>query len=167
MEIPHPEEILEVIDSDQNVIRLATRKEIHNNNLLHREVWIIIENSKNQILLSKLARHDIWDASCAGHVEPGATWTKGAIRELKEELDIDAEESDLSYLGILKTDKPDYNPTNNVLAQCYKLKWNGKINFNDNELKEAKWFTLDEIKNIKKSDMANRAVLLINLFKNQ
>ena len=42
---------------------------------------------------------NVWDISAAGHVSAGETSRVGAVRELKEELGIDALPDELVYIG--------------------------------------------------------------------
>lgn len=41
----------------------------------------------------------------AGHIRAGETITEGAIRELKEELGVEATEKDLTYIATIKSTK--------------------------------------------------------------
>ena len=54
-------------------------------------VGVLIFNSKGELLIQQRAREkttwtNLWDISCAGHVQAGETSQEGASRELKEEL---------------------------------------------------------------------------------
>ncbi len=88
-------EILEVVDSDDRVLRTATRAEIHKNMLQHRAVHIFVFNSSGDMYVQRRAsskdRHPLkLDSSAAGHVDPGETYRETAERELQEELGIRA-----------------------------------------------------------------------------
>ena len=96
-------EIFDIVDRDDKVIGQATREECHNNNkIIHRGVFIIVINDKNEILIQKrTADKDLYpsllDVSAAGHVKTGETYEETARRELKEELGI--KPNQLSYIG--------------------------------------------------------------------
>ena len=88
-------EILEIVDSNDNVIGTATRAEIHRLRLLHRSVHIFVFNRSGEIYIQRRSvskdRHALkLDSSAAGHVDPGETYEQTAIRELEEELGIQA-----------------------------------------------------------------------------
>ncbi|MEJ2719182.1 MAG: NUDIX domain-containing protein [Deltaproteobacteria bacterium] len=86
-------EILEVVDTADNVIGRATRAEIHRRGLIHRAVHILLFNSAGEIYVQRRsALKDRFprrlDSSAAGHVDPGESYEQSARRELEEELGI-------------------------------------------------------------------------------
>jgi isopentenyl-diphosphate Delta-isomerase len=88
-------EILEVVDSYDNVIGTATRAQIHRNGLKHRAVHIFVFNTAGAVYVQRRSaskdRHPLkLDSSAAGHVDPGETYRETAERELQEELSINA-----------------------------------------------------------------------------
>ena len=93
----HPDdEILDWVDSNDNIVGQASRKEVHEKSLLHRSVHIFVFNRKGDLYLQKRTlRKDenpgLWDSSAAGHITSGETYLASAHRELKEELGIAGE----------------------------------------------------------------------------
>ncbi len=90
------DEILEIVDADDNVVGRAARAEIHRKNLMHRAVHLFVFNGAGQIYVQRRSatkdRHPRkLDSSAAGHVDPGESYETTAIRELREELGIDAD----------------------------------------------------------------------------
>jgi 16S rRNA (adenine1518-N6/adenine1519-N6)-dimethyltransferase len=80
-----------VVDHWDRAIRVASRCEVHGNNLRHRAVHIFIFNKTGDILLQKRSRwkdrHPLmWDSSAAGHVHASESYDLAAKRELEEEL---------------------------------------------------------------------------------
>ena len=79
----------------------------HLHGVWHRtaHLWIARKNKGSiEILLQKRSQNKdsypgCYDISSAGHIPAGVDYTESAIRELKEELGIDAEENDLIYCG--------------------------------------------------------------------
>jgi len=89
-------DILEIVDSDDNVIGTATRAEIHKSRLMHRAVHIFVFNDAGEIYVqmrsaSKDRHPGKLDSSAAGHVDPGESYHDTAIRELREEIAINAD----------------------------------------------------------------------------
>lgn len=90
------EEALEVVDADDNVVGRETRAEIHRRGLLHRAVHLFVFNSAGAVYVQRRSSTkdrfpQFLDSSAAGHVDPGESYEHAAIRELREELGIEAE----------------------------------------------------------------------------
>ncbi len=86
-------EILEIVDSQDNIIETATRAEIHRLGLMHRAVHIFLFNSAGEIYVQRRSaakdRHPgKLDSSASGHVDPGESYHETAIRELREEIGV-------------------------------------------------------------------------------
>jgi 16S rRNA (adenine1518-N6/adenine1519-N6)-dimethyltransferase len=84
-----------VVDENDRPLGAAPRQEVHGNNLRHRAVHLFIFNRKGELFLQKRSswkdRHPLsWDSSAAGHVEAGEDYDDTAVRELKEELGVEA-----------------------------------------------------------------------------
>jgi 16S rRNA (adenine1518-N6/adenine1519-N6)-dimethyltransferase len=82
-----------VVDTNDNILRDASRSEVHANNLRHRAVHILIFNPAGDVYLQQRSRwkdrHPLkWDSSAAGHVGAAESYDETAQRELKEELGI-------------------------------------------------------------------------------
>jgi isopentenyl-diphosphate delta-isomerase type 1 len=89
-------EILEIVDSHDKVIGTATRGEMHRMGFFHRAVHMFVFNRAGQVYIQRRSRSKDrhpgkLDSSAAGHVDPGETYEETAIRELQEELGIQAE----------------------------------------------------------------------------
>jgi isopentenyl-diphosphate delta-isomerase len=86
-------EILEIVDSEDNVIGTGARAEIHRLGLTHRAVHIFVFNEAGEIYVQRRSdakdRHPgKLDSSAAGHVDPGESYHETAMRELREEIGI-------------------------------------------------------------------------------
>lgn len=82
-----------VVDGNDQVVREASRSDVHGNNFRHRAVHILIFDSGGHVYLQQRSRwkdrHALkWDSSAAGHVSAGERYDETASRELKEELGI-------------------------------------------------------------------------------
>lgn len=94
MNEPSGIEYLEVVDENNQVVGISSRKEIHEKGLRHRSVHIFIFNTQGELYLQKRSPHkdqypEHWDTSAAGHTDPGESPIDAAQRELKEELGLD------------------------------------------------------------------------------
>ena len=114
-------------------------------------------NNKKELLLqkrsaTKKSHPNCWDISGAGHIKAGETVLEGAIRELKEELGIKINASDLKFIATVKSTK---NPKNMEFAYVYLLRCNEKVEnyiFEDDEVSEVKYVYFEELEKM----VANR-----------
>jgi isopentenyldiphosphate isomerase len=88
-------DLLEVVDSDNQVVSIEERGLVHQRQLMHRSVHVLVKNSLEKIFLQKRALHKdtepgMWDTSAAGHVDVGERVLHAARRELREELGLKA-----------------------------------------------------------------------------
>ena len=93
----HAEELFDVVDEQDTVLRPETRGVVHVNNLRHRAVHMLLFNAKGELFLQKRSmwkdrNPGLWDSSAAGHVDSGEDYLQAARRELQEELGIPAPE---------------------------------------------------------------------------
>lgn len=105
------EEYFDIVDEDGNPIgETVERKIAHRLGVPHRtaHVWIIRErNDKIEILLQKRCKDKdsfpgCYDISSAGHIPAGVDYIPSALRELKEELGVEATAEDLIDCGLHK-----------------------------------------------------------------
>ena len=84
-------DLLEVVDSNNQVVGIEKRGVVHDRQLMHRSVHILVKNNRGEFFLQRRAMHKdsepgMWDTSAAGHVDVGEDILHAAKRELKEEL---------------------------------------------------------------------------------
>ena len=90
--------------------RTVERKTAHSEDICHRtaHVWVVRKAGDDwQILMQKRAEDKdsfpgCFDTSSAGHIPAGCEPLESAIRELKEELGIEAVEDDFRFAGIFR-----------------------------------------------------------------
>ena len=101
-------EILDIVDEYGNPTgEQVERKEAHTLGIRHRtaHVWIVRKkHGKLQILLQKRSPEKdsypgCYDISSAGHIPAGVDFIPSALRELREELGVEAAPEDLVYCG--------------------------------------------------------------------
>lgn len=120
-------EYLDVCDEKgQPAGGIVSREKAHRDGIRHRtaHVWVIREEKgRIQVLLQKRSANKesfpgMYDTSSAGHIPAGCEPLDSALRELREELGIEAGEGQLYYLG--------------AICNRYEAQFRGKI-FRDNE----------------------------------
>ena len=139
------DEIFDVVDSEDMVIGKASRLQVHNNDLIHRSVHILVFNSTGSLFLQKRAMikdesPGLWDSSAAGHVESGEDYISCAKRELKEELSLSGVQLD-EVLSI-----PAQSMTLWEHVRVYKCVTDSNICINKNEISEGKYMMLSEVR---------------------
>ncbi|HTO35021.1 MAG TPA: NUDIX domain-containing protein [Flavobacterium sp.] len=81
---------------------------VHKNGLYHHTAHIWLYTKNGEILLSQRAASKsicplLWDVSVAGHVDAGESIIHGALREMKEEINLSLSENDLHNMGVFKS----------------------------------------------------------------
>ncbi len=138
------QEIYNIVDENDCIIGKASRKHIHQNNLLHRSVHILVFNSQKKLYLQKRAlskdeNPGLWDTSSAGHVDAGESYDDCACRELLEELDIKADLTPFIKIAAC-------HETYGEHIQVYTCVTDDEIRINPEEISEGAFFDLLQIK---------------------
>lgn len=106
---------------------VISRVQAHSDGIRHRtaHVWVVREcDGHTQVLLQKRAKNKdsfpgCFDTSSAGHIPAGSEPLPSALRELSEELGIDAKPEELTFIGTFRIQ--------------YEKEFYGKL-FRDNEV---------------------------------
>ncbi len=120
-------EQIDVLDEFGNPTgQVATKDEVYEKGYWHRSSHIWIENDHQELLVQKRNPNkktfpNLWAISVAGHVDSGETSRQAAIRELKEELNLDVKEEELEYLFTIKRIQPYHHSLIRVLDDVYLL----------------------------------------------
>ena len=141
------DELLFVVDDENNPIEPKPRSFVHQNNLWHRtsHIWIINKNKEilcHQRSMKVETSPGNWDPYCGGHLGPGVSYIEGALKELKEELGIAAEEKELSFFKVYK------NQTNWEFQGIFYMTWEGDsttLHTQENEVEQLQWFPLVDV----------------------
>jgi len=86
-----PDELFDVVDERDRVVRQAPRREVHAQGWLHRAVHVLVFNRAGEVFLQKRSMAKdmspgLWDSSCSGHLDAGEDYDAAAWRELQEEI---------------------------------------------------------------------------------
>ncbi len=87
------EEWFDVVNERDEVVRQATRREVHATGLWHRAVHVMVFDGAGRVLLQRRSMlkdlsPGLWDSSCSGHLDAGEDYDAAAVRELAEEIGI-------------------------------------------------------------------------------
>lgn len=154
------DEYLDVVDENNNVTGEKVEYEkAHLDGICHREVGAFIFNNKNEILMQKRSsikkQHPNTWAICAGHVDLGESPEDGMLREIQEEIGVKFNKEDLEYGFLEKRCEEFPNRINNCFSYTYYIKSDLRIEdckIELSELSELKYFTLDEFKDMIKTN---------------
>lgn len=149
-------EYFDLLDENGNKIgKTKLRSEVHRDGDWHRGVHIWIINSNREILLqrrcaTKDSNPNMLDISSAGHLQAGDCSLGAAIRELKEELNLDVKKEELIFIKTLKNNLK-YTDTfiNNEFDDIYILRTDKKIKdmkFQKEEISEIMYVPYEEFK---------------------
>jgi len=139
-----PKEILDLVNENDEIIGEVVRKDVHSNKeLIHREIAVIIVDSKNRILLQKRSDYKTvnsgaWSVT-AGHVLKGENLLVTAHQELKEEVGFN---TNLVFIKkVLHRYEWETHFVNYFLGR-----YNGEeINIEQAEVSEARFFSEEEL----------------------
>lgn len=148
------EENFDILDEKGNYTgKVESRKVCHKEGLWHKAVAVFIINSKNQVLLQKRSANkrmwpNTWDVTAGGHVLTGEFGFEAIIRETKEELDININKEDVTFIGaaISTSEKKDIKANHfNEFYIVNKDIDETKLKLQEDEVSEVKWIDKDEI----------------------
>ena len=140
------EEVFDVVDDKDQVVRQAFRRIVHAENLLHRAVHLFVFNGAGEIFL-QLRSHlkdkmpGRWDSSAAGHVDSGEDYLTAAVREAEEELGIKTTAERLT----LETSIQAGPGTGWEFVRLYTLEWTNPLRWPAAEIETGQWFYPNEV----------------------
>ena len=101
-------EYFDILDENGNKTgKTKLRSDVHRDGDWHKAVHIWIINNSGEVLLqrrcpTKDSNPNMLDISSAGHLSAGDDSVQGALRELKEELNLDIKPEELHFIKTLK-----------------------------------------------------------------
>jgi len=142
----NPDEVFDVVDVNDRVIRQARRADVHANGWLHRAVHILVQRGNGDIFLQqrsmeKDSNPGRWDSSASGHLDSGEGYDTAAFREVREELGVDVK--DLEEVGALRA----CEQTGWEFVRIYMARHEGPFVLHPGEISDGCWISpegLDE-----------------------
>ncbi|MGC6424355.1 MAG: NUDIX hydrolase, partial [Lentimonas sp.] len=140
-------EIFDVVDAEDSVLRTETRSVVHREKLFHRAVHILVFNAKGELFLqrrslTKDTAPGKWVSSCSGHVDSGETYDEAAPRELAEEIGL-YEAGDLE--AIFK--EAPCKQTGYEFVWVYRCHAEGPFALDPTEVSEGQWIEIKHLNN--------------------
>lgn len=140
------DELFDVVDSEDRVLRQEKRGVVHRDGLFHRAIHVFVFNQAGQLYLqrrslTKDSAPGKWVSSCSGHVDSGEDYDVAARRELKEEIGL----ADPEELEPVFKEQP-CKPTGNEFVWVYRCVSEGPFVLDPDEVIEGQWIDLDALK---------------------
>lgn len=163
---------LDVIDEDNNVIGQETRKKIHQEGLLHREIHVWFYNSKGEVFFQKRADDKdtfpgLLDATVGGHVEIGDSYEEAAVEESLEEAGLKISSKDLKEILFLRKKSFDRltGTMNNVWRKIFVYNFSGGIEDLQVEIGSASGFVKYSIEKVLSLSVDENCLIIAGLLR--
>lgn len=143
--MPVSEDLFDVVDANDEVIRVESRSVVHRERLMHRAVHVFVFNGAGQLFLQRRSMNKDsapgkWVSSCSGHVDSGEDYDTAAPRELQEEIGLANPE------GLERVFKESPCPqTGHEFVWVYRCISNGPFTLDPEEVSEGKWVDIDAL----------------------
>jgi isopentenyldiphosphate isomerase len=141
------DELLDLVNENDQVIGQMPRSEVHAKKLSnYRVINVFLMNEAGKLWIPRRAQDKALyplclDASTAGHVASGETYEQALIRELMEEVRIDATSLSYKFLGALNP----HEHYTTAFMKVYLLFVNDVPDYNPNDFVEYFWLTPQEL----------------------
>jgi len=139
------DEIFDVVNERDEVIRQERRSEVHRKGLRHRAVHILFFNPRGEVFLQKRSMikdtwPGRWDSSASGHLDAGEDYDACAVREVREELgwEIGSPLSPLARIAACRE-------TGQEFVRVYRGEAEGPFALHPDEIEEGRWFAPAEV----------------------
>lgn len=141
-----PDEIIDIVNNNDNVIGQELRSVAHRHGLQHRGVNILLITPERRLIVQQRSKQqetfpNALDCSVSEHVKAGESYQQAAKRGLQEELGI----RDLQIKSLIKL-KMEYSPNDFEICILYEGRVDPKlIHFDPLEVKNVTSYQLDEL----------------------
>ncbi len=139
------EEIFDVVNERDEVIGRETRREVHRLGLRHRAVHVLVFNGRGEVFLQKRSMSKdtfpgVWDSSASGHLDCGEDYDACAVRELCEEIGLQAGEHPRRVLRIEACED-----TGQEFVWVYRCESEGPFTLHPDEIERGGWYGAGEV----------------------
>lgn len=137
-----PDEVFDVVDAQDRVVGREFRREIHRQGLLHRAIHIFWLRGDGKLCLQRrsYAKDNcpgLLSSSCAGHVDSGEDYLVAAVRELREELGVEARPEALREIDYA----PWHAELGNEFVRSYVMRGDHPVSLAPFEVDSVLWRT--------------------------
>ncbi len=138
------DEVFDVVDEHDEVVRQEVRAIVHSEGLTHRAVHVLVFNKNKEVFLQKRSQlKDVhpgtWDSSAAGHLDTGEGYEACAVRELQEELGI--VEGEVQMI----TKLPPTVQTGQEFIGLFVSRYDGALRFPCSEVEDGLWIGMEQL----------------------
>ena len=154
-------ELLDIVDEEGRPTGETVDREVaHRYGIRHRtsHVWLVRKGPTRalEVLLQKRAAGKdafpgCWDISSAGHIPAGDDWAPSALRELREELGVEAKPEDLHCIGKHKVEsdgvfhgRPFHNRQVSAVFVLPLDQPESQFVLQASEIEAVRWMNIDE-----------------------
>ena len=139
------EELFDVVDESDRVIRQAPRRLVHANGWLHRAVHVLVFNKAGQLFLQKRSMTKdtspgLWDSSSSGHLDAGEDYDQAASRELAEEIGLKPKDPPKRWIRIEACEE-----TGAEFVWVYRVVSEGPFILCPEEIERGEWIDCQEL----------------------
>lgn len=140
-----PDELFDVVDAQDRVVRQAPRREVHAHGWLHRAVHVLVFNHSGQVFLQKRSMTKdmspgLWDSSCSGHLDAGEDYDAAAWRELQEEIGLKLARPPERRLRVEACEETGWE-----FVWVYRLEAEGPFRLCPDEIERGEWVVPAEL----------------------
>lgn len=142
------EEMFEVVNNTGKVVGTEKRGIVHRTGLLHKGIHGFVLDAEGKIFIQKRSPEKEnepgkWDASIAEHLLPGETFEQAFVRGVREELGVEAKNTEKigerkNYFE--KGEIHDYD-----WVGLFKSGFEGEIKLQKEEVEQGKWIPKEEL----------------------
>ena len=144
-----PDELFDVIDESDQVIKQEMRSVVHQRGLWHRGAHVLLFTSDGKLIVQQRSRAKsqsplTFDCSVSEHLLAGEGYHKAALRGLSEELGME----DIELQPLIKF-KMNYGSNDNEISMIYKgIADLEQIRFDPEEIERVEAYTIEELQNL-------------------
>ena len=139
------DELVDVVDEHDRVVRVVPRSEMRAHALWHRAVYLLVLDTTGRVLVQQRSYDKDfapgwWDIGAGGVVGAGESYVEAGRRELAEELGVTG--VPLQLLGTTRFEHPELR----LHGRAYRVVHDGPFHFDDGEVLQTAWATVDELR---------------------